>query len=287
MCQNECDAGQTCCKPCRTLSKLELLQSMVERARYGVNENSNYAFYSFPRLIDVLRKKDHRISYLRLGKLNAAKRIATQSRALADHKRFLRTVGTGKVERVDRLVRASLKRHSGIRGFLSAYDRALVGYYKPKSYTEEDYLRGVAIWKMGGRRVADFAHRSLGLPSLTTLRKHTNVPRIIPSVGCPKASDVAQNVASCFNSLEDVLGMERPKHGILVFDEIAVNPLIRLCSETNRFLGLCRHGFRVCPYFNNAADVEEVFIGLGRDKKDPRAVHYAKEVGFQPFLVVS
>ncbi|KAJ7210824.1 hypothetical protein GGX14DRAFT_319821, partial [Mycena pura] len=99
MCRNECDAGQTCCKPCHALSKLELLQSMVERARDGVNENSNYAFYSFPRLINVRRKKDHRISYLRLGKLNAAKRIATQSRALADHKRFLRAVGTGKVER--------------------------------------------------------------------------------------------------------------------------------------------------------------------------------------------
>ncbi|KAJ6623674.1 hypothetical protein B0H10DRAFT_2162388 [Mycena sp. CBHHK59/15] len=204
---------------------------------------------------------------------NAAKRIARQAHSLTDHKCFIRVIGSGKAENVDHLVRVQLDRKQGIRGLLTMYDKAVEGVYHTKSYTEQDDLRGVLLWKLAGNRVADFAHRALGLPSRTTLAKRTTVPPIVPSPGKPKASEVAENVGACFEGITDVLAAKKPKHTVLMYDEIATEKCIQWDPKTNNFLGVCReHGKTVGLQFNNERDLEELFRAKEEDK-----IHFAGE----------
>jgi hypothetical protein len=141
----------------------------LQRAAEGIPDGANYSFNPISGLVEHLQRKNGQIKRLRLRGFNALKCIAGQVQSLTDHKRFVRAIGSGKVENVDRLVRVQLGRKQGIRGLLSTWDNAANGVYAPKSYTEADDPHGVLLWKMAGNRVADFAHRALGLPSRTTL----------------------------------------------------------------------------------------------------------------------
>jgi hypothetical protein len=82
-------------------------------------------------------------------------------------------IGSGKVEHIDCLVRVGLAAKKGIRGMLELHNRAAQKVYQTQNYTEEDALRGLLLWRLGGARVAGIAHRSLNLLSLSTLRRHT------------------------------------------------------------------------------------------------------------------
>ncbi|KAJ6604068.1 hypothetical protein B0H10DRAFT_2167181 [Mycena sp. CBHHK59/15] len=272
-CKKVCSKERSNCRACADLPKDETLQGILGRVKDGVHEKSNYAYHSFAGLIELLHRKNKRIEELCMRGFNAAKRIARQARSLTDHKRFVRAIGSGKVENVDRLVRVQLDRKQGIRGLLTTYDKAVEGVYHTKSYTEQDDLRGVLLWKLAGNRVADFAHRALGLPSRTTLAKRTTVPPIVPSPGKPKASEVAENVGACFEGITDVLAAKKPKHAVLMYDEIATEKRIWWDPKTNNFLGVCReHGKTVGLQFNNERDLEELFQAKEEDK-----IHFAGE----------
>ncbi|KAJ7306878.1 hypothetical protein DFH08DRAFT_944693 [Mycena albidolilacea] len=272
-CVKLCKEGRSNCRACADLPKHPTLQGILQRAEEGIPESANYAFNPISGLIEHLRRKNGQIKQLRMRGFNAVKRIAAQTRSLTDHKRFVRAIGSRKVENVDRLVRVQLGRKQGIRGLLSTYDEAAKGVYQPKSFTEEEDLRGVLLWKLAGNRVADFAHRALGLPSRTTLRKRTTVPPIVPSPGRPQVSEVADNVKACFEGIADVLAAKKPKHAVLMFDEIATERRIRWDPRTNNFLGVCReHANKASLQFNGEKDLEELFRA-----KEEGKVHFAGE----------
>ncbi|KAJ7808365.1 hypothetical protein B0H14DRAFT_2608947 [Mycena olivaceomarginata] len=130
---------------------------------------------------------------LRLRGLSIASKIITQARSLSDYKRLVRAIGSGTVERVDRVVGIALGRKCGVRGILRVLEDAGRGFYHPKSFTEEDDMRAMLIWKLAGNRVSDIVHRSLGLPSRSTLRTRERAPPLVPSPGKPDKSEVAQN----------------------------------------------------------------------------------------------
>jgi hypothetical protein len=133
---------------------------------------------------------------------------------------------------------------------------------------------------MAGNRVVDFAHRALGLPSRTTLRKRTTVPPIVPSAGWPQAAEVAQNVGACFEGIADVLAAKKPKHVTLIYDEIATDRRIRWDPRTNSFLGVCRpHANKTSLQFNSEKEIEELFRA-----KEEGKIHFAGEVSDRSFF---
>ncbi|KAJ7692514.1 hypothetical protein B0H16DRAFT_1850850 [Mycena metata] len=272
-CAKICQGGRSNCSECAGLPRHPILQGILQRAAEGIPESAQYAFNPISGLIEHLHRKNGQIRQLRLRGLNAVKRIAAQARSLTDHKRFVRAIGSGKVENVDRLVRVQLGRKQGIRGLLSTYDEAAKGVYNTRSYVEEDHLRGILLWGMAGNRVADFAHRALGLPSRTTLRQRATVPPIVPSPGRPQAAEVAKNVGACFEGITEVLATKKPKHAVLMFDEIATERRIRWDPRTNNFLGVCReHANQASLQFNSERDLEELFRA-----KEEGKVHFAGE----------
>ncbi|KAK7001931.1 hypothetical protein R3P38DRAFT_3326830 [Favolaschia claudopus] len=276
-CTGQQGSGSTMCTSCSSLSDEGSVEGILYRAEHGTPVNTSYAYYSFNGLTELIRRKNQQLQELRLKGLNNARKLLVQARSLSDHKRLVRAIASGVVQNVERVIRVVLRQNRGIRGVLRLHDDAARGVYHPKDYTEEDDLRGVLNWKMGGNRLADFAHRALGLPSRTTLRNRLTVPPITPSPGTPQASEVAQNVEACFAGLKDALSTRKVVHAVLMFDELATEKRIRWDDKTNNFLGVCRqHGSKVSLQFNNERDLEELFRAL-ESKNPDDAVHYAAE----------
>lgn len=274
VCHTSIPAGDHICRPCRDLERNENLKGIVHRANHGVHENANYAYHGIGGLIELLQRKNAQIEALRLRGLNQAKRLIGQAASLSDHKRFVVAIGSGKYEQVDRLVRVALKQKRGIRGIINLYHSAAMGLYNPKSYTEQDDMRGLLLWKLGGNRVAQIAHRALGLPGVSTLRTRSTMPPIIPSHGRPTTIEIEKNIKACFESMKEVLDNRKVVHHVLMLDEIATEKRLRWDHLTNYFLGVCReHGEKVSLEFNSELDQEELFRALAAGD-----VHYAAEV---------
>ncbi|KAJ7444180.1 hypothetical protein FB451DRAFT_1149358 [Mycena latifolia] len=277
-CQKTATNRETNCRPCANLVKEPTLEGIMDRAQDGVHENANYAYHGVSGLIEMLRRKNQRIQELRLHGLSMASKAVTQARSLSDYKRLVTAIGSGVVQRVDRVVGIAIGRKRGVRGILRVHDDAARGVYHPKSFTEEEDMRSLLIWKLAGNRVADIVHRSMGLPSRSTLRTRETVPPLVPSPGKPKASEVAQNVEACFESIADVLAAKKVVHQVLMYDELATEKRIRWDHKTNNFLGVCRErAHKVNLQFNSEQDLEELFSSLSKTATKDAEVHYAGE----------
>lgn len=182
-------------------------------------------------------------------------------------------ISSSKVERVDRLVRNGLKRRLGIRSMIDMLEN-VAKVYRPKNYSEEDMLRGLLFWRLGGGRVAEFAHRSLDLPSLRTLRQNTIVSPIIASAAFPTVLDIQQNMHACVGSIADLLGDTNIVHQILMFDELKVEERLRWDDKTNMIQGVCReHGKVASLEYTSRHEVDLLF-----DMLEQEEVHFSTNV---------
>ncbi|KAF8223712.1 hypothetical protein L208DRAFT_1411474 [Tricholoma matsutake] len=99
-----------------------------------LTNNPNLVYHSIGGLVTLVRRKQGEVKALRLRKLNDACKLAGKAVAIDDLKRWVMAVGSGRVERVDRLVRVNLARKGGIRNLLDLYDRAAQQIYHPRNY---------------------------------------------------------------------------------------------------------------------------------------------------------
>jgi len=217
------------------------------------------------------------IEFYRLRGLNQARKLLTKATALSDQKRLLMAIASGKASRVDRLISINLHQRRGARGLLALYMAAAEGYYNPKSFTEEEDLKALLLWKLGGNQVAEINHRANNTPSISYLRTRSTVPPIVPSHERPTTEQVKANVKATFDGILDVVhSQNRSKfiHTVLMFNKLAAEKRIRWDPKTNYFLGLCReHAHNTAMEFVNEGDMEELFQRL-----DDGRVHYAGEV---------
>jgi hypothetical protein len=275
-CQKIPKGGGKQCRNCKVLSESSMLQGIVNRIEMGVHENSRLCYHGIGGLVKIVRQKTGQVQALRLRRLNDARKLTAKATALENHKQWMMAIGSGKVERVDRLVRAGISRKVGIRGMLNLYDRTAQKVYRTQNYTEEDALRGLLLWCLGGSRVAAIAHKALDLPSISTLRRKTVVTPIVVSPRQPVKKEVEKNVSACFEKIVDVVEAKRIVHQVLMLDEIKVEERPRWDDKTNMILGPCReHGEKTSLEFNSRHEAELLVEALCTGE-----VHLAGKVQF-------
>jgi len=213
---------------------------------------------------------------LRLRRLNDAKKLAGKAIALDDMKRWVMAVGSGKVERVDRLVRVNLARKGGIRNLLDLYDRAAKQVYHPRNYTEEDDLRGLLLWRLGGARVAGIAHHALNLPSLSTLRRCAIIPQLLISALAPMRLDVETNVISNFEGIYELLKTHQVVHQIFMLDELKIEERLRHNPDSNKILGRLSTGRARSPWPRGQPGPDHEGQGPGQQLEGPAPNSRAK-----------
>ena len=241
----------------------------------GVHENATFAYHSFNGLVEILNRKSKKLEFVQLHGLNQARKLLVKAGELSEYKRFVLAISSGKVERVDRVIAQGLAQKKGIRGIMASLEAAAQGNYHPKNFTEEEAMRALLSWRLGGNRLAHINHRSRDDPSLTYLRRISFTPPIIPSHAQPTILEVSTNVSATFSNVLEIIQSRIPVlHTVVQIDEIATEKRARWDPNTNFFLGLCReHGHRTSLEFNNEGDLQEVFRCL-----DDGEIHYAKEV---------
>lgn len=115
---------------------------------------------------------------------------------------------------------------------------------------EDDFMCSIVMLRLGGAHVADFTHRSLLLPSLTTIRQNTIIRPLIVSPSLPTVAEVEKNIMSCFDalsSLEDdtpsthfLQNLTSVCHQVLMLNELATEKRLRWDNLTDKFQGTCR-----------------------------------------------
>jgi hypothetical protein len=262
-CRHVPSEGSKQCQSCKLLMESPLLGGILERLQTGVHENSRMVYHGVGGLVKIVRQKNSHIQALRLRKLNEAKKLTSKTVALEKHKEWMMAIGSGKVERIDQLVRAGISRKAGIRGMLDMYDRAAQKVYRTQNYTEEDALRGLLFWRLGGARVAGIAHKAMGLPSLSTLRRQTIIAPITVSPSQPTRQEVQDNTSACLESIADVVESLGVVHQVLMLDELKVEERPRWDDRTNTILGPCReHGKNTSLEFNSRHEAELLMEAL-------------------------
>jgi len=241
----------------------------------GVHENATFAYHSFNGLIKILDRKSKKLEFVQLRGLNQARKLLVKAGEISEYKRFALAISSGKVERVDRVIAQGLAQKKGIRGIMASLEAAAQGIYHPKNFTEEEAMRALLAWRLGGNRLAHINHRSRDDPSLTYLRRISFTPPIIPSHAQPTVLEVSTNVSATFSNVLEIIQSRIPVlHTVVAFDEVATEKRARWDPKTNFFLGICReHGHRTSLEFNNEDDMQEVFRCL-----DDGEIHYAAEV---------
>ena len=188
-------------------------------------------------------------------------------------------IASRDVHRVDRLISIGIEQKKGVRSLLASIMAAAQGHYHPKSFTEEEDMRSILLWRLGGNRVAEILHRSEGTPSVSYLRSQSTVPPIIPSHAQPTVDQVSKNVDATLQNVLDVIhGQMKGKviHTIVMFDELATEKCLRWDPKTDLLLGVCReHAHENELQFLNEEVLEELFMNLDAN---PPKVHYAAEV---------
>ncbi|KAF8884586.1 hypothetical protein CPB84DRAFT_1850634 [Gymnopilus junonius] len=223
----------------------------------GVHPNAPYAYHGCGGLQELLQQKNQEIEFYRFRGLNQAKKLLGKTAALSEQKRLLMAIASGEVQRVNRIISIGLQQKKGAWGLLASVLTAAQGHYRPKSYTEEEDMKALLIWRLSGNRVAGIYQKALGGPSVSYLRTRSIVPPIIPSCGQPMTGEVKSNVQAsletCYRK-EDLLGSK-----------------VQLLSGS---LQRARH--RTSLEFINEGDLEELFRHLNNESESEK-VHYAGE----------
>jgi hypothetical protein len=273
-CSGKVKAGATSCIACQHLVRNVYLEGIITRIKEGVHENTPFAYFGFSGLLELLRRKTRQIEFYRLRGLNQARKLLSKATALTLRKRLLMAIASGKVNRVDQLIDIALRQKKGVRAILAAYRAAGEGVYKPKSFTEEEDMKALLMWKLSGNRVAEINHRANDGPSVSYLRAHSTVPTLIHSPGQPTINEVQKNVEATFTGVLDVMHELKVIHAVVMFDEIAAEKRIHWDLKSNHFLGVCReHANKTSMEFINEGDMDKLF-----KKLDDGEVHYAAEV---------
>ena len=146
------------CSNCEVLEDNPNLQGVLDRIEEGIHENSRLVYNDVGGLIENIRRKNWQIKVLQREKFNDAWKLVSQVTALDNNKEWIMAIGSGKVEQMERLVKAALANKQGVCGMLQMYDQAAQSVFKMRNYTEEDKLHSLLLWHLAGARVAGIAH---------------------------------------------------------------------------------------------------------------------------------
>ena len=264
--------NQEACRLCQDLLLNNIVEGILQRIETGVHENTPLAYQPIGGLIELVRRRNESLEVLRLTKLTMTRKLVARARTLDAHKKFIMALGDSHVNRLDALIRAGLKGNMGIHGMIELLDRASKGVYKPHGYTEEETLRGLLFLRLGGSRVAELAHRSLGSPGVSTLRSNTAVTPLSPSPQTPTNSEIRSNIRVAFKSSS----VDRNHGYVLMIDELKLEERPRWDDQTNNILGLCREHTR-----NLGLEFCSIEVAKGMLRAILRGhAHWAKEVSF-------
>ncbi|KAJ7924779.1 hypothetical protein B0H13DRAFT_1863643 [Mycena leptocephala] len=192
---------------------------------------------------------------------NAKRSNGVAQRKISEHRRIMMLLATNDIPGLRRMLTVLAKRGASPRAIRSTLERALAGTYSA----------------IAGPRLLYDLQKSHGLASVSTVRRHKKIPRLVPSIGIPTEEEISTNIS---NFLDPEIKPPPQFLGgnVLMFDGVALETKCRYCPYRNAILGLCReHSHRVNTQVDSLDSVDHVRIALQKDKEDPDKVCFGSD----------
>ncbi|KAJ7861090.1 hypothetical protein B0H14DRAFT_2222655, partial [Mycena olivaceomarginata] len=135
----------------------------------------------------------------------------------------------------------------------------------------------------GGPKLLYALQKSLGLASVSHIRRNHRVPKLVASIGTPTKEEIHSNISAFFSP--DIRpapifpGCSELPGNVLMFDGVALDTRLCYCAERDAILGLCReHSNRVNTKVESLESLEGVQKALAEtDKKSKTRVCYGSD----------
>jgi hypothetical protein len=226
--------------------------------------------------MDLLRSKNQQINALKLDRLNLERSLLVRARHLEAFKRYLFAVAKGDIPRLHSLVDTMIQDGASIFAILEKIGMASRQVYSPKNYVDADYKQLFLFHKLGGRAVAELAHRTQGLPSIDATRRHIRTQPLHASPKMPTTSEMSANLDISYPpspALPTIPSTCRIGFQLMA-DEIKIESRLRWDSRTNMILGVCReHTANLSMEFRTIAQPDAIIQGISKEE-----CHFASEV---------
>lgn len=224
------------CSTCHSLSiSKPLLQGILDKALHR-KPHTPYAYMTQSQAIARVNQLNNSVRRLNLSGLNMARKIATTARTITDHKRLVQAIATADVKRMRALLSISLQQGCSISKILERIDNAVKGLYQAKCFNKDEIDLGIIYSRLGGPKLVAAMSGAMGLPSLRTIRRHSDYPRLVVSNGSVRISDIRANIGAV-----SLLGSQPPRRGnSIMFDEVAIEERGRWCARQQGIVGGCR-----------------------------------------------
>jgi hypothetical protein len=167
---------------------------------------------------------------------------------------------------------------------LAILERALRKLYRVRGgFNKRELDISFLVKAIGGPKLLYALQKSLGLASVSTIRRNHQVPKLVASIGTPTKEEIHSNIGAFFNpdiklapafpSCSELPG------NVLMFDGVALETRLRYGPERDAILGLCReHSNRVNTKVESLESLEAVRKALAEtDKKSETRVCYGSD----------
>ncbi|KAH9856503.1 hypothetical protein C2E23DRAFT_771814, partial [Lenzites betulinus] len=189
------DSAQACIV-CVALPASSRFKAVMNRA-ISAAEHTPWIGLTHQQLDVVVRKMSGNVRQLRLRLRNAERKLSTLRRKINDHQRVCMLLATHVIQRLRRLLCVALRKGATPRALISRIEHSLEGLYRPRGGFQGRELDVAFLAKaLGGPRLLYALAHSHGLPSLTTIRRELEIPRLIPSIGKPTEKEIATNISA-------------------------------------------------------------------------------------------
>ncbi|KAE9388945.1 hypothetical protein BT96DRAFT_1003709 [Gymnopus androsaceus JB14] len=119
-----------------------------------------------------------------------------------------------------------VKHGRSINSILEKIDAATKRTYSPRSYEERNFHHAFLMYKLGGRCIANIAHKALGIPLITTTKRRIAVKPLLTSAGTPTLKEMIHNLSICLpdpQNTSDTVTHPQPVFGMgICIDEMKI-----------------------------------------------------------------
>ena len=197
---NTDDRSPLPCISCWNLHNHTVIMGIWHCALDGAHKNTPWSFLSIIQLLHLLDQKNQQIAGLHMRGLNAGQSLAFCDQCLDRWKQFAVAIGSSNLAHIQVLIKVELWNGAGIFGLLNKIDHATAMNYWPCSYEEANFQCSFLLWKLGSRSAANFAHCTLGCPSINSVHRHIGTKPLATSPGMPTLADITTNLAIGFEN---------------------------------------------------------------------------------------
>jgi hypothetical protein len=168
--------------PCQSLLSNDRFRKTLARMQDGVREYTPYKYYRLASLAEITRKKEHIIEMYCTRCINDMQKLLGREGVIALHHQVLLAMSTGKIPRVDRILRVASERRMSVVAILEMLRKAGRGIYWPKGFEKEEDLQTLLFLRLGGQRVAEIAHCIFGIPVMNSIQGEILTSEVCVSV---------------------------------------------------------------------------------------------------------